>query len=715
MKTKTLIKVVLPAVAILAVPPLHAAGEPVQGEVSGSVTPKLYFFDYFKGFGSDRTQFLERYDARKGSDTRSGAFLDADIDLVVANPRRDVFVLERQGFGAYNHRGMLKADADRLGFTASYSHFRSATGGIDFLYSPNQVTGGTDTAYFLPAGTNTNTGYAAQFNDDSGQKLFRIDRTTYAMGLALKPELFGKSASMTLNYDGYQRDGNRFATYVLGGSDVTGGAARVLQRWRGFDMPVDEKMNRYSLNLTGTPGGGWQIVYDGSVEKFDNQARNYQVSDIAPLSTFLVSSTKSIHFVPDSTLVSNQLRLAKNFGGTAVAAGYGLSVLDQDSFSQRQQALGFDAGKITTNSAYVNVNSNVLPGVGLEGFVKYLNRDNDSTFPAVGLINPAGGGEQLDVRINKIRSLNYGLSATFRPSALKSTVTVGWKREDKDRDLTWSNTSTVAPLLSAIQPQRSLYRQQTLSDEVYLNWVMRPMRGMTVRVTPSVLRASDTGLVTEPAESLHLKAKLNYAASNGTSVSGYYNYKNRKNDNNTLTEVLATKLDGASLAQNTNHTLQSAGVTVGLTPSEKLRATAGLSWMRNDFATYFFSTNRRRYEAPNNPVLFVPRDESNYEVDTYVLSVGADLQASAVLRYSGSYSFAHSKGHNTSGYIAASLPVVDDQVNSDIQTLSLGVDYALRKTVTLKGAYTYEYFKDKVYGDLTGGLHALMLGVQVGF
>ncbi len=715
MKTKTLIKVVLPALAILAVPPLHAAGEPAQGEVSGSITPKLYYFDYFKGFGSDSTQFLERYDTRKGSDTRSGAYLDADIDLVVANPRRDVFVLERQGFGAYNHRGMLKADADRLGFTASYSHFRSATGGIDFLYSPNQVTGGTDSAYFLPAGTNTNTGYAAQFNDDSGQKLFRIDRTTYGMGLALKPELFGKSASVTLSYEGYERDGNRFASYVLGGSDVTGAAARVLQRWRGFDMPVDEKMNRYSLNLTGTPGGGWQIAYDGSVEKFDNQARAYQVSDIAPLSTFLVSSTKSIHFVPDSTLVSNQLRLAKSFGVTAVAAGYGLSVLDQDSFSQRQQAFGYNAGKITTNSAYLNVNSNVLPGVGLEGFVKYLNRDNDSTFPAVGLINPAGGGEQLDVRVNGIRSLNYGLSATFRPTALKSTVTVGWKREDKDRDLTWSNTSTVAPLLNAIQPQRSLYRQQTLSDELYVNWVMRPMRGMTVRVTPSVLRASDTGLVTEPAEALHLKAKLNYAASNGTSVSGYYNYKNRKNDNNTLTEVLATKLDGASLAQNTDHTLQAAGVTLGLAPSEKLRATAGLAWMRNDFATYFFSTNRRRYEAPNNQVMFVQRDASNYEVDTYVLSVGADLQASAVLRYSGSYSFAHSKGHNSSGYIAAALPVVDDQVNSDIQTLSLGVDYALRKTVTLKGAYTYEYFKDKVYSDLTGGLHALMLGVQVGF
>ena len=59
--------------------------------------------------------------------------------------------------------------------------------------------------------------------------------------------------------------------------------------------------------------------------------------------------------------------------------------------------------------------------------------------------------------------------------------------------------------------------------------------------------------------------------------------------------------------------------------------------------------------------------------------------------------------------------MVDNQVNSDIQALSLGVNYAVTKKVTLKGAYTYEYYKDKVYGDLTGGFHTLMLGAQLGF
>lgn len=728
MKVKTLFRIVIPTLTILAVSPAHAADEAAQGKtaISGKITPKLYYFDYVDGFGTDRAQFPERYNYQKGfgGDNRSGFYLDADVNLVFANPEndRDKVVLERQGFGLYNQRGFLEADTDRLGFAAFYSHFRSATGGIDFLYSPNEVTGGTDLAYFFPAGTNTNSGYVAQFNDDSGQTRFRIDRTTYGGSLEIKPELLGKMGSATLNYDGYQRDGNRFATYVLGGGDVTGGAARVLQRWRGFDMSVDEQVNRFALNLTGTPAGMFQLVYDGTVEKFDNQARNFTIADFAAniqaTGVAVVPAarlSRDLHFVPDSTLLSNNIRLAKNFGSTAVAAGYGLSILDQDSFTQRQQAAGFEGG-IKTNSAYLDVNTGVLPWIALEGFVKYYNRDNDSTFPAVGLIDPAGGGEQLDVRIDRIESFNYGLAATFRPRMLKSTVTAGWKREDSDRDLTWSAVSTVAPLLNAIQPQRSLYRQQTLSDEWYINWVARPMPGLILRVTPSYLSADETALVTKPEESFNLKTKVSYAAANGTLVSGYYNYKDMQNSNNTFTNALGppTKVDGASVEQDIDNTLQSAGASLSLSPSEKLNTTASLSWMQNDLESFFISTNRRRFEAPNNPVLFVPRERSNYLVDTYVASLGADLQATSALSFSGNYSFTKSKGHIASGQIEAALPEVDDDINDNIHTVSLGVDYALMKNVALSGTYSFDYYDNEAFNDLTGGAHTLMFGVSFG-
>jgi len=712
MNAKTPMKIVLAAVMTLAVLPLPANAQ--NGTVvSGEITPKLYLFDYHKGFGTDRTQFLERYNTQKGGDTRSGGYLDADLDVVVTDPKRDVFVLERKGFGAYNHRGYLRGDTDRLGLTGYYSHFRSATGGFGFNYNPNLVTGGTDPTYNVPA--NTNSGYVAQFNNDSpGQNLYKVDRSTYGAGLALKPQLFGTTATAALGYDGYKRDGNRFATYVAGGSDVTGGAARVLQRWRGFDMPVDERMNRYTLKLGGAPGG-FALAYEGSLEKFDNKARDVLMGDFAAnFAGFFqaASATKPVHFVPDSTLISNNFRVAKNFGGTAVAAGYGHSILDQDSFTLREQTLGYNTGKITTNSAYLNVNSSVWSGVGLEGFVKYYNRDNDSSFPVVGLLN-AAVGEQLGVRINRIKTLNYGLAATFRPRTLKSTVTVGWKREDKDRDLTWT---AVTAALSGIQPQRSLYREHTVGDELYVNWVARPMPGLIVRVTPSYLSANETGLVTEPEKSFNLKTKVTYAASSGMLTSAYYNYKNKKNANNTFTDGLIGPVrDGAATAQDLNKTQQAAGVSLNIPVSATINTAASLSWMQDDFRTYYLSSDRRRFEAPNAAIAFVVRDRSGYDVDSYVLTLGGDWQASDALRYSGSYTFTRSKGNVASGLILSELPAVDGTINNSVNTLTLGVDYALKKTVKLKGSYAYDYYNDKVYSNLTGGYHTLMLGVAFGF
>src|SRR5450756_1502040 len=139
MKAKTLVKAVLPSVMIVAGAPLYAAEEATEGAtvVHGEITPKLYDFQYFKGSNTDRTQFLERYDYQRGSNTRKGLYFDADVNVVASDAKRDVFVLDWKGFGAYNQRGTLKADSDKLGFSGYYSNFRSATGGIDFRYNPD--------------------------------------------------------------------------------------------------------------------------------------------------------------------------------------------------------------------------------------------------------------------------------------------------------------------------------------------------------------------------------------------------------------------------------------------------------------------------------------------------------------------------------------------------------------------------------------------------
>jgi hypothetical protein len=721
MNAKTQIKVMVLAVASAFGAPLYAADKVAESTVvSGEVTPMLYSFDYFKGAGTGSTQFLERYNWQKGSDTRSGSYLDLDLNIVANDGKRNVFMLEREGFGAYNHRGTAKADTDTLGFKGYYSNFRSATGGLGYLYSSGQIpSGGIDTAYAAA----TDTGFLRQFNNDSpAQTLFKMDRTTYGLGLALKPVLLGTNATASLDYDGYKRDGNRFASYVLGNGDLSGGQpARKPLRWRGFDMPVNEKMNRYTLSLNGAPGG-FNIAYEGSVEKFDNTAANFRTNDfnaaiVAAGTGVAVSAAglgRPIHFVPDSTLVSNNFRFAKNYGSTAVAAGYGLSVLTQDSFSAEQDLRGYNTGKITTNSAYLNVTSNVVSGVGIEGFIKYNNRKNDSSFPVAGLV-AATTTEKLDVRINRIKALNYGLAATFRPTALKSTVTAGWKHEDKDRDLTWSQWGGG---VVSIHPAQTLYRDKTQSDELYVNWVARPMPGMILRVTPAYVWAGDTGLVSEPEKAISLKTKLSYTAKNGMLASGYYNYKDNKNANNGFTSSAAGGVLGASVTQDTDKKQQAAGVSLNVPVSEWIHTHASLSWMQDDFTSYFIRNGARRYDAPTGAIAFAAIDRPNYNIDTYVLNLGGDWQVSDELRWNGGYTYSKSKGNTASGYVFDQLSAgntIDGTVSSAVHSLNLGVDYVLKKNVKLKASYVYDYNKDDSYSALTGGYHTLMLGVGFGF
>jgi len=714
MNAKTQIKVMVLAVASAFGAPLYAADIAPEGTVvSGEVTPKLLTFDYFKGAGTNSTQFLERYNSQKGSDIRSGSYFDLDLNIVGKNAQRNVFELEREGFGAHNHRGKVKASSEKLGFSGYYTNFRTATNGLGFLYSPNQVPGGTDPLYFPGGSANTNTGYVALFNDDSGgQRLYKVDRTTYGLGLALKPTLFGNSLAAAINYDGYKRDGNRFASYVSGGGDIAAPGI-VTSRWRGFDMPVDERMNRYTISLNGAPGG-FNLGYEGSIEKFDNKARNFGMADFAS-ATFVLSAaglTKPLHFVPDSTLISNNFRFAKNYGTTSVAAGYGLSVLEQDSFAQIQQTQQFNVGKITTNSAYLNVTSNALSGVGLEGFVKYNNRDNDSTFPAGTLLN-ATNGERLDVRIDRIKSLSYGVAATLRPAVWKSSVTVGWQHDDKDRDLTWSLAT-----ITSIQPHETLYKEETKSDEVYLKWIARPMPGMILRVTPAYTTANQTGLIGEPDKAFSLKSKLSYTDKSGMMVSGYYNHRNAKNANNAYTD---STVGGAPAAiatkQDNDRTQNAAGVSLNMPFGEWINTTASLSWLQDDFSSYFLRSDRRRYEGTQN-VLFANAGRSDYNIDTYLFTLGGDWQVNDELRWNGNYTWSKSKGNTASGYIFDQLSAgngIDGTIDSSVHSLALGVDYTVKKNVKLKASYIYEYNKDASYAALTGGYHTLMMGVGFGF
>lgn len=707
MKSNKTSKYFIPCLTILVAAMAQAHAEEETGTlVSGEITPKLVYFNYSGGPGADMRQQLQAYSAQESwsGDADKGFYGDLGLNLAVG----DVLTLERQGLGLDNHRGRAKVNTTGVAFTGYYSQYRSNSGSIDYLTNPNllpadnNAVGGTDATYIpaLPA-TNTASGYVAQFNNDAGgQTNFETERTNYGLAMKLKPELVGGWGSVSINYDGYQREGNKFATWIAGGSDLL---TPPLTRWRGYDKPIDETMNKVSLNLTASPKGLFTIAYDGSMEKFDNQAA-YATMDY----TGIVNggAGKALHFSPDSSLMTHAIRLSKTFDKTAVAAGYGMSRLEQDSFTAWQTARNYTTGKISTDNAYLNLNHQISPAASVEGHVKYYSRDNDSTFPAGNnatfnnFISVDGGTETLGVRINNIESMTYGLSASFRGLPAKSSLTVGWKREDIDRDLTFNTTA------NGIKDFVSLYDAKTESDEVYLKWSAKPKKGMTLRVTPSYISADKTGLVTEAEKAFHLKTQLGYAMVNGMHLTGYYNYKDKQNGNQTLTDKLAPADVHSQQADSTFH---SAGMSLNLAATEKLSTSVSLDWMQNDFETYYLSSDRRRFEANTD---FLKRGDAQFNVDTWSLSLNSEYQANDRIKLSVGYTFSNSDGQSVTVDTTQAGYTVRENLENTLHSLILGADYALKKGMTLRVGYVFDKYDDKAYDPLSGKAHTVMVGLS---
>lgn len=676
-------------------------------KLSGEITPKLYLFDYFDGVGADRTSFLERYNARRGigSDSRSGLMLDLDLKLKYQINDEQSLTVNRWGEGQYRHGGQVQWDTEQLRWTADYRFFRQSSGGINQLFSPNQVPGGTDPAYFNPARTNTASGYAAQFNDDSGQLLYHINRLTYGLGFTIKPGVLGEKTTVAVNYTGYLRYGRRLQSYVLGGSDiqsaVAGDRSFATQRWRGFSRNIDENMNRLSWSLTASPKDAFNLAYTGAWETFDNRARDYTHADIPTAAPYFYNltadKTRPLGFIPDSTLTTHNLRLSKNVGRTSLAAGLGVSRLSQDSFTQPQTTLGYTKGEINSRTAFVDLNTSITPVVGVQGFVKYGQRDNDSTFPATSLINPTAS-EKLGVRINRLESTRYGASVILRPTGMRSTFTLGWKAEEKNRDLTFHNTGVIQSV--------SLYQEDTETDEVYAKWSSMNMRGFTFHLTSSYASADKTGLVTEPGQAMGLKAVVNYTAPSGLLISGYYNLKDTQNDNNAFTDKAV--VTPATYTQDISRTVQSAGTSLNYQPAKHANVFVSLDWMRLDASVLFFETNRRRFESTTT---FALRDLQGSVVDNYLFSVGGDYQASDRLKWSGVYSLTSVDGHLASGTVANQLSAIDDSLDSLLHSVVVEAVYDLSKTRKLRVGYRYEKYEDSSYPLLSGGAHSLMFGL----
>ena len=708
MKMKNTITLLLPLLILQALT-LSAAEETDVPDnstiITTVITPKFFAFEHFDLVNEDNPAFLERYNVLESAsgDRRSGGFVALDLDLTINNGDRDVFVLEHRGYGRHNHRGDVEFNNDVLNIYGNYNHFRSLTGGIDYLYRPDapELEGG---------GTDSPPGFAGNFNNDAGPADYYIDRTSYAAGFRIKPPAFSDQAAISVDFDGYRRDGNKFTAFLLDGGGSGGGGGGSIsanERWRGINLAVDEAVNRVGFTLSGSPNKLFEIAYQASVEQFENDAPELLMQeDITdPAGINLPSSTSafaSLYYVPDSELLQHSLRASKNFDNRfLVAAGFGASLLQQESFSTYETLTSHDKGEIDSRNAYLTANARVGNSLSVEAFVKYADRDNNSSFPD-GLIGLTGTGSLVAPRINSIESLDYGLSANWRADFLKSRFTVGWHGLDKERDLTYGNTG------DGIQPGQSLYGERTLSDEIYVDWSARPARGWKLKLKPSFIQSDETALVVEPEEAFILKTKLSYASPDGWFVNGFYDYKDKQNSSKSFTDG-----DGSnSYTQQLDSVMHSGGLGLILLPHRNVNTYINVFWTQDDISNYLFQSDRVRWN-PN--VEFTLVDNPNYRVNSNVWDLGADWRISDRTLLNANYSYTRSQGDVASGVLQDSLEAatgtVDSVIDNTLQSLSLGIDYDMSDNAQLQFHYFYDDYEDNAYGVLSGGLNTVIVGV----
>jgi len=701
MKSKNLLKLL---VAALFCPVIANAGETASGFM-GTLAPKLSIYEYAGGGNGANTRFLQRYDYQKGWSDRSasGAYLDLDLDLSYSNGA-DSFSVVRHGYGLYTHSGVARVDSETMNVSAFYSQYRSASVGLDYRNRADNVTGGTDPAYNSPA--NTNVGYVARFNDDSNGSFLRLDRSNYGVGMKSKSGPQRDIPSFSVKHEGYRRTGNTYATWIAGGSDF-GGANPQNQRWRGYDKAINETMGRTSANFTASPLNWFQLAYDMSFEKFENQAKDYTMQDFAAAAFADAGNTmtaangrKPLHFIQDSALNSHSLRISKASKNSSLAAGYGMSLLTQTSFATKQMDNNYNKGEVATNNFFLSGKCLAIPSVETEAYVKTANRWNNSTFPAPGLLD-AIGAETLDLRLAAVKSMEYGLNATLRPAGSKHSLGAGWKHEIKERGF---NLGTAA---TSIPSSRIFYKEDSESDKVFLKASMRPVDGLVLHLTPSYQWAGKVGSTAEAEEALGFKTDASYVTAGGKVLGFYYAYNRTRNS---ALNVVASTTSARQSVLNGQH---SAGVSMSAALGAKTNSSVSLDWNQSDFQSYYYTSSTRRYEAVT---AFRSRGKSKSLINTTTLAMDTDWQVKENLKLTGGYALSRSEGDIASGLIATELASTNDgAVDNYLHVLSIGADYAYAKDVSIKGRYAFDRYQDKQYSSLSGSGHTLTASLAYKF
>ena len=677
----TSFKLALPSLLLLSAPPLMAADNnavsPEKSEapitstpaaaqatqaglnISGLITPKLYYFDYTDGpvATENNNHFFQQFVPMESSDgeTGSGVFPELDLDLT-ASDASHVFTMQREAHGQANQHNNIGFEHEKISASAYYNTFATGANGADSILTANKRPN-------------------------------EIERTNLGTNLTFKPALLGEMMRATLAYDGILRRGSQYETYAPNpGSTSTFNSANLI---------IDDQVHKVSLSLSASPFKLFDIAYEGSRESFKNYST---LNASGPAGVYLATTdtTGSVSFfIPDTSQVTHSLRASKQFGErTLLSLGLASSTLEQETFyGTTGSAL---PGEITNTSTYLTLHSQIPWGIGAEAFIKRNKRDNDLKYNI---------GSSLLVPNMSADLSEYGLSLNRPLNYLNSTLSLAYKYVDHSRQLPVTTSDPI------------FFKDETRSNEVMLKWNARPTKGLNVQISPSYTWSNDTGLPTEPEKSFQFKTSASYITSAGLLISGYYNYRHTRNNEQSITETATVSIDTtplSSINQRIDDKYHTAGASISYAPTENINTSASVFWNQTDAETYYIDFLYQNLSSQTGIYYANLINLLNYKVNSTGATLNADWQATDNLMVRGAYSYLRSQG-DTAEPNTPVIGAVPAFLDNTIHSISLGAEYRVSKTTMLQGIYQYEHYEDDAYPTLDGGLHTLMLGLSLKF
>jgi hypothetical protein len=463
-------KAVIGAGALLLGAAASAGDLELRGE--GTLGAKLYQIDPPYD-NSDLSSWFDQYWFIRDQGDPVPYFIDFfHLDVGLAR-EDDTYLarLERWSTNAINERGQVDADWKGLDFDLGWWRYRS-----DDLRLFPVGTGGSIPVF----GTvyNPDTPFDEISQED---RRFWLERTGFLGDLRFRPDAFGlgnpvvAQASIFGGYEG--RDGWNQDSFLLDaiGEPVTTQTAR----FRGYRQDLDQGVGTFGGGLVLGP---WQRVttaLDGSFQTFRENAPVVTLDTLAATDPRIDPMTpaqgeRAFDFIPDTNRATGQLRVSGWAGPAFLNAGAFVTNLAQTGrlapYQNRFPEL--PTPEVTTWSAQGAFDWPIRQPLGLNGFVKYLRRDNGLD---PGLYDAAFGaaGGQLDPFIKARDEVDGGLELAADPVP-GTQAALGYRLHYVTRDLRFAGAG-------GLSDNVNLYNEEAFTQNPYIRARARLLRSLQLR------------------------------------------------------------------------------------------------------------------------------------------------------------------------------------------------------------------------------------------